>query len=53
MMIGDMMRLFIRNIYKHNHLHTPTMNSIFENGKISEVTFEVILPVFVDIGQKA
>ena len=32
-MIGDMMRLFIRNIYKHNHLHTQTMNSIFRNGK--------------------
>ena len=32
-MIGDMMRLFIRNIYKHNHLHTSTMSSIFRNGK--------------------
>ena len=54
MMIGDMMRLFIRNIYKHNHLYNKTMNSIFKNGKweVGEVTFEVILRVFVDIGQK-
>ena len=36
MMIGDMMRLFIRNIYKHNNLHTPTMNTIFTNGKCAK-----------------